>query len=162
MTITTREYTDQDKQLLITCIESLQKHIVDIDPLLRQIISPGYGESYTDALLKAIAEKDGKIYFAVDNNVAIGFIAGTIQPEAKGGTLEVIPSHPAWIRELYVQDEARGKGVGSLLIKTLEDYFKSKGCDVVLVGVFAPNTDSHLFYQAKGYVDREVTLLKKI
>lgn len=162
MSVTIREYTENDKATLIKQVESLQKHIVEVDPLRRQILSPGYGEDYTDKLLKAIGEKKGKIYFAEEGQNTLGFIAGTIQPEPKGGTLEVVPSHPAWIRELYVIEEARGKGVGSFLMTTLEDYFKSKGCDVILVGVFAPNIDSHSFYESKGYVDRDITMLKKI
>lgn len=162
MQITTREYTESDKQDLIRCMEGLQKHIVDIDPLHRQVISPGYGEAYTNKLLKAVSEKSGKIYFAVSDNKIIGFIAGTIQPEEKGGTLEVVPSKPAWIRELFVDDEFRGKGVGSILMEVLEKYFKEMGCDVVLVGVFAPNTETHSFYEKKGYIDRDITMLKKI
>ncbi len=162
MNITIREYIESDKDILIKQIEALQKHIVGTDPLRRQTISEKYGEVYTEKLLKAVQEKDGKIYFAEQDQNILGFIAGTVQPEQEGGTLEVVPSHPAWIRELYVDESARGKGVGTLLMETLENYFKSKGCDVVLVGVFAPNGDTHSFYESKGYIDRDITMLKQI
>ncbi len=162
MKISIREYTENDKEILIKSIEALQSHIVEIDPLKRQVTSPGYADSYTKKLLKAISEKNGKIFFAEAEGRIAGFIAGTIQPQAPGGTLQVVPSNPSWIRELYVDSEFRGKGVGSLLMKTMEDYFKSKGCDTTLVGVFSPNTDSHSFYESKGYEDLDITMIKKI
>lgn len=163
MNITVREYTSEDRSVLEICIESLQKHIVEIDPLKRQIVSAGYGKIYTEGLLKAISEKDGKIYFAEVDGKVVGVIAGTLAKQfPHGGTLEAIPSSPAWIRELYVDPAVRGKGVGRSLIQKLEEYFKSKGCDVVLVGVFAPNGEAQSFYESQGYIDREITMLKKL
>ena len=162
MNINIREYENHDKAMLISCMEGLQQHIVDIDPLHRQIISIGYGEKYTDELLKNIKERKGKIYLAEIDSKVIGCIAGNPQPEPKGGTLEVVPTNPAWIRELYVDSEYRGRGIGTLLMDKLEEYFKVIGCDVVQVGVFAPNLDTHNFYKTKGYVDRDITMLKKI
>ncbi|TAK57777.1 GNAT family N-acetyltransferase, partial [Patescibacteria group bacterium] len=136
------------------------KYIVETDPLQWQICTTGYGEVYTETLLQAIADKDGKIYFAEVDNAAVGCIAGHLQSQSSGGTLEVVPSKPAWIRELYIIPAYRGKGIGSLLMSKLEEYFKTKGCDIVQVGVFAPNTETREFYSTKGYVDREITMLK--
>ena len=162
MEITTKEYTEKDKEALIKSIEALQSYIVAIDPLKRQATTPGYANTYTDKLLKAISKKNGKIYFAECGGKIAGFIAGTMQPQAPGGTLQVVPSNPSWIRELYVSEEFRGKGVGTMLMKTIEEHFKSKGCDTTLVGVFAPNSDSHNFYESKGYSDLDITMIKKL
>jgi len=125
-------YSDKNYKDLIRCIDGLQKHVIEIDPLHRETASTGYAETYTDSLLKAVLEKEGKIYFAeVDEKIA-GVIAGTIQQEAYGGTMEVIPAKSAWVRELYVGQEYRGKGIGTLLMNMLEEYFKQKGCTILL------------------------------
>lgn len=159
---TIREYQGDDRDDLLKCVENLQKHIVDIDPLHRQIVPDGYCEEYTNKLLKAAAEKEGKIYFAEIGGKIAGFIAGTISPEPPGGTLEVTPSKTAWVRELYVHDKFRKKGVGTILMNILEEYFRSKECKVILLNIFAPNTDSHSFYIARGYADRDITMIKEL
>lgn len=156
------EYSDKNHKDLIKCIDGLQKHVIEIDPLHRETASSGYAETYTENLLKAVREKEGKIFFAeVDEKIA-GVIAGTIQQEAYGGTMEVIPAKSAWVRELYVDQAYRGNGIGTLLMNKLEEYFINQGCTLVLLNIFAPNVDSHDFYKAKGYVDRGITMLKEI
>lgn len=162
MNITTKEYTEENREDLQACIENLQKHIVDTDPLHRQIVPLGYGKSYTDKLLKAVSEKEGKIYFALYEDRIAGVIAGSISPESPGGTLEVVPTKTGWVRELYVYPEYRGKGIGSVLMQILEDYFRSKDCKVILLNIFAPNTESHDFYISKGYADRDITMIKEL
>ena len=162
MHITTREYSDSDKRELLRCIQNLQQHIVDVDPLKRSIVPDGYSESYTGKLLKAVAEKDGKIYFAEIDGEITGFIAGSISPEQPGGTLESIPAKTAWVRDLYVHEKFRKQGVGSFLMDILEEYFRSKECKVILLNIFAPNTDSHKFYEALGYADRDITMIKEL
>jgi GNAT superfamily N-acetyltransferase len=162
MEIRTREYIESDYSELVQCIKNLQQHVVDADPLHRQMVPKGFNETYTDKLLKAVVEKEGKIYFAEIEGKIAGFIAGTISPEPPGGTLEVTPSKTAWVRELYVHDEFRKKGVGTVLMDILEDYFNSKKCEVILLNIFAPNSNSHAFYIEKGYVDRDITMIKEL
>jgi GNAT superfamily N-acetyltransferase len=162
MEITVQEYKNSEKAALIELVGSLQKHTAESDPLRRFIFSPDYAEVYAEKLLQAVSEREGKIYFAEEGQDLLGFIAGTIQAEPPGGTVQSVPARPGWIRELYVKSEARGKGVGKLLVKTVEDYFKSKGCDCVLVGVFAPNTEARSFYSSQDYTDREITMLKPL
>lgn len=157
-----KEYEDADYKDLISHIDGLQKHVIEIDPLHRETASPGYAEKYSDSLLKAIKEKEGKIYFAEIDGKSVGFIAGTIQQENYGSTMEVIPAKSAWVRELYVDKNYRGKGIGTLLMDILEDYFNTKGCTIVLLNMFAPDIETHEFYKSKGYVDRGITMLKDI
>jgi len=162
MNIETREYVDDDYPELQKCVDNLQKHIVDVDPLRRQIAPPGYSQAYTDKLLKAVSEKEGKIYFAVCDNKIAGVITGSISPESPGGTLEVIPTKTGWVRELYVYPEYRKKGIGTVLMSVLENYFKVKDCKVILLNIFAPNKESHDFYVLKGYADRDITMIKEL
>lgn len=157
-----RENIDSDREEILLCVSKLQQHIVDIDPLHRNIIPEGYSETYTDKLFKAVAEKEGKIYIAEINGKIAGFIAGSISPEAPGGTLEVIPTKTAWVRDLYVHEQFRYQGIGKMLMTTLEDYFRSKECKVILLNIFAPNEDSHRFYVDQGYSDRDITMIKEL
>ena len=66
------------------------------------------------------------------------------------------------ISELIVTSKIRGKGVGQALIEKMEQYFKSKDCEYVLVDVFAYNENAIKFYDKKGYHPRMITNIKRI
>ena len=44
----------------------------------------------------------------------------------------------------------------------MEEEFRTQGCEGIRVGCFAPNTDTHAFYEKCGYVDRYIEMLKKL
>lgn len=49
-----------------------------------------------------------------------------------------------------------------VLIERIEEYFKSSGCEYVLVDVFAYNEKAINFYNKKGYHARMYTNIKKL
>ena len=66
------------------------------------------------------------------------------------------------IKELIVTAKIRNKGVGQLLINKMEEYFKSVGCEYVLVDVFAYNQKAITFYNKKNYHSRMIVEIKKL
>ena len=66
------------------------------------------------------------------------------------------------ITELIVTAKTRNNGVGELLMKQMEDYFKSVGCEYIFVDVFAYNKNGIKFYDKQGYHSRMYTNIKKI
>ena len=66
------------------------------------------------------------------------------------------------ITELVVSNNVRSKGIGNMLISKMEEYFKSLGCEYILVDVFAYNDNAIKFYDKNGYHSRMYTNIKKI
>ena len=66
------------------------------------------------------------------------------------------------ITELIVTNKTRSKGIGQKLINKMEEYFKSIGCEYVIVDVFAYNDIGKNFYNKKNYHTRMETMIKKI
>ena len=66
------------------------------------------------------------------------------------------------ITELIVTSKIRSKGVGQALINKMEEYFKSLGCEYILVDVFGYNENAINFYGKKGYRTRMETMIKKV
>ena len=62
--------------------------------------------------------------------------------------------------ELYLEEGSRGKGIGTRLMKMMEEYFRQNNCDVSKVEVFAPNIKAHNFYRELGYQDRAIDMTK--
>lgn len=151
-----------DKKAFVKFLEDLQDYIIQIDPLKRFVRFPDYGKSYAEELITQISKQNGIIYFAEDENIPVGVIVGIIEELTEKDLLECVPSKIGTILQLIVNDEYRGKNVGSLLINSAEEYFQSQKCDVIYAGVLEPNKRAHDFYQKKGYQNRIITLMKKI
>ena len=66
------------------------------------------------------------------------------------------------ITELIVTNKTRSKGIGQKLINKMEEYFKSVGCEYIIVDVFAYNDIGKNFYNKKDYHARMETMIKKI
>ena len=61
----------------------------------------------------------------------------------------------AEIDEFYVQDQYRGRNVGSQLLRAAEEEFKRKGCTNVSLQLGRHNEAAREFYRRNGYQDRE-------
>jgi len=162
MKVIIQEYQPSDKPEIIKLMETLQDFIADIDPLHRHRRLPEYGELYTEGLLKKISDHAGVIYLARQGQEILGCIAGNIEEQSKEERAGTVKSRSGRILVLIVQEKCRGKGVGSDLMKKIEDYFRLNGCDIVRVEVFVPNSSAHNFYNRMHYDDRVYDMVKQL
>lgn len=157
-----REYRPEDYDVLVQCLTGLQGFIHALDPLERiRGVQDFDARSYTDVLIQGVQKKEGVIFLAEDDGSVCGCAAGWIIPEDDEDLLGHYPSRTGRVAELFVSDVVRGKGVGSLLMKAIEDDFRAKGCDSVRVEVFSGN-DAHAFYQKIGYGERCIDMMKML
>lgn len=139
-----------------------QVYLAGLDPLKRFEVREGGAERYTEWLLSEVAKNGGTIYVALDGEKVVGTIAGFINEQDEEGKLCVHPTKPAELQDLYVDDAYRSQGVGARLVKTLEDYFKSKGRDEIWVGALIANPRSVAFYEKCGYSAHFAEMVKRI
>ena len=66
----------------------------------------------------------------------------------------------AFIAELFVVEEARGKGVGRAFIAAAEDWARAQGLKVMQIGVLPGNTRAKAIYERAGYVPYAIQLRK--
>lgn len=59
----------------------------------------------------------------------------------------------AWIGITIGEDSARGKGLGSLAMKHLEDEIRNSSYKRIELGVFEFNTPAQRLYQKMGYIE---------
>jgi len=162
MDVVIKEYQPADKPRLIELMEILQDYLAGIDPLHRHHRLPEYGELYTKGLLQRVSKSDGVIYLAKQGEEALGCITGNIEEfnaEQRTGTSGVRNGR---VLELVVKEDCRGKGIGKMLMQKMEEYFRSKSCDIIRIEVFVPNDDAHKFYDRLHYHDRVVDMVKLI
>ena len=152
------KYLENVKDLLV----KLEEYIISIDKDNLDRIHPDYRNLMAIKDLNEVKENEGKCYLAVENNDVIGLIMGIIPSYDKYDYLDYKCPKRGIITELMVSKNNRSNGVGTKLIRKLEDYFKSKSCEYVLVDVFAYNDIGNNFYNKNGYHNRMYTSIKKI
>ena len=152
------KYLEDVKDLLV----ELEEYIVSIDKDHLDQVHSEYREKMAVLDLEEVNKNNGKCYLAVENNKAIGLIMGCIFPYDEYDYLDYKCPKRGEITELIVTNKIRSKGIGQELINKMEEYFKSVGCEYVIVDVFAYNEIGKKFYNKKDYHTRMETMIKKI
>ena len=152
------KYLEDVKDLLV----ELEEYILTIDKDNLDQLHPDYHDKMALLDLEEVNNNKGKCYLAIENGKAIGLIMGTIPPYDEYDYLDYKCPRRGKITELIVSKSTRSKGIGQALMEKLEEYFKSVGCEHVLVDVFAYNENAINFYNKKGYHPRMYTDIKKL
>jgi len=157
-----REFDILDKESIKELLVELQEYIIEIDKYNLNIISTKYRDMYFDFMLQDCISQNGKIFVAIEDKNIVGFICGFVETNDERDKLDYLCPKKGIIAELIVSKFSRSKGMGGLLLTTMEDYFKSIGCEYIQIDVFAYNETAKKFYYKNNYEDRLVTLFKKI
>jgi len=115
-----------------------------------------FGEWYVDRLLGVLREQDGVLLVATRDGALCGSSAGHREddPEARAEYF--------YIAELAVSEHLRGQGIGSRLVRAMEDAACARGLTTVVIGVLAASTRAHGLYNRLGYRDHAIRLRKKL
>ena len=148
-------YDEDIKNLLV----ELQEHIKAIDIEGYNIIRDDYKELYFNKTIEEINKYQGKMFLYKENEKIIGLVVGLINNDEEE-TYDFKAPKRGRITELVVTKNARSTGVGSKLLKSMEDYLKSVDCKDILLGVFAYNEKAIKFYEKHGYHTRMMDMTK--
>lgn len=78
-----------------------------------------------------------------DDGEAVGFLSFSMS--GKNATRWL------WIHNFFVDPNMRGKGVGNMLMRTVKEYGKSKGCTFMQLTVLDNNSPAIAMYQKFGF-----------
>jgi ribosomal protein S18 acetylase RimI-like enzyme len=70
--------------------------------------------------------------------------------------------HRGWIYALAVAADARRRGIGSALMRHVEQALKERGCPKINLQLLASNAGTAAFYQTLGYHTEERVSMGKI
>ena len=152
------KYLEDVRDLLV----ELEEYILTVDKDELDQLHPEYREKMALLDLDEVKENNGKCYLAIENDKAIGLIMGTIIKYDEYDYLDYKCPKEGEITELIVTTKIRSKGIGQALMNYMEEYFKSVGCEYILVDVFAYNENGIKFYDKQGYHPRMHVGIKKI
>ena len=137
--------------------EMSQKVYDTFEQLLPQLSSSAKTPTW-DELTELIASKAAIVLAAVDDEDPEEKILGTM-------TLVVfrIPTGVrAWVEDVVVDKEARGKGIGEKLIRTSIERAKAEGAKTVDLTSRPSRVEAHRLYKRCGFEMRETCVFRRI
>ena len=115
---------------------------------------------YTDPELADIIADDSRPIFVAEDEK--GFVAGyafcVLKQYLHDNILTDIKT--LYIDDLCVDENVRGRHVGSALYDYVLDYARSIGCYNVTLNVWACNSGAMAFYQSRGLVPQKIGMEK--
>ena len=149
-------YLEDVKDLLV----ELEEYILSIDEDELDQLHPEYKDKMAILDLEEVNKNNG--YLAVENNKVIGLIMGFVRRYDEYDYLDYKCPKCGEVLELIVSKDVRNRGVGQKLMKVMEDYFKSIGCEYINIDVLTYNKNAIKFYEREGYHTRGLINIKKI
>jgi len=67
-----------------------------------------------------------------------------------------------YIHHIHLVPEFRGKGIGTILMKTAEDYFRKKGVNFLQLGTYANNSASVKLFKKVGYKVKRLVMEREL
>ncbi len=98
------------------------------------------------ALRKLLREPSlGRIWIARDGARSIGYVAFSFHYDVEFGGLEGV------ITDLFIRSVYRGRGLGTALLATVDDYCRSAGIRSIELQVIRGNRAAEAFYRKHGF-----------
>ena len=128
------------------------KHRNDLISLWKSVFN--YHDKRNDPALSIdnkLKINDNLLFIAIKDNKLIGSIMGGYD------------GHRGWIYSLSVDNNHRKKGVGSTLLKYLENELKKRGCIKINLQILVSNEGVVEFYNKNGYkIEERISMGKEI
>ena len=149
------KYIDDVKDLLL----ELQEHIESLDKDGFNIVTPNFRDEYYDKTITEINDNNGKILLYKENEEIVGLVVGLINNESVEEVGFRAPKRGR-VTELVVSNKVRSNGIGSKLLKSMEEYLYQQGCEKILLCVLSNNDRAKSFYERHGYYSRVIDMIK--
>lgn len=147
--------------MTITYRDATAADLPAVDTLFRDSFTATFGHLYAPADLGAflgqftpeawaaeLAQPDLKIHLAEEAGTLIGFA------KVSDVELPVTPTGPALeLRQLYLTDAAKGRGVADALTKWVMEEARRRGAGELFLSVYVDNHRAKAFYARYGFQD---------
>jgi GNAT superfamily N-acetyltransferase len=139
----------RDTPPLVSLWTELVEHHHRLDPDYPML--PGLERLLQREVERGLRLESCEIWIAEFEGRACGFVFAEVE---NGRDAPTTGATTAWIHELFVAEEARGRGVGRALVGRAERFFESCGRPRTAVRVETGNREALAFWQHLGFVER--------
>ena len=146
----------RDKPALLRFIAGLNR--VELQYESNRRVDAAFPEKFLAELVERAKAKQGRMFVAEDDGAAVGW-AMCFVDQHEIFVREEERAH-GYVAEMFVEEAARGRHVGRMLLKACEDHFRGLGLTNVIIGALSANSRAMNAYRAAGYSDYAVNLRK--
>lgn len=111
---------------------------------------------YTDSELEELIKDDARPIFVANEDGVLGYAFCVIKEMKNNNILTDIKT--LYIDDLCVDENIRGKHVGTALYNYVKEYAKEIGCYNVTLNVWSCNESAQQFYERQGLKPQKTTL----
>lgn len=111
---------------------------------------------YTDSELLELIKDDTRPIFVADEDGVLGYAFCVMKETRNDNILTDIKT--LYIDDLCVDENIRGKHVGTALFEYVKQYAKEIGCYNVTLNVWSCNESAQQFYEKQGLKPQKITL----
>ena len=152
ISVTARLARAEDLDVLVDLYRRLEAEMVAIHPMWPR--ADGLEEPVERSLLARIDDSVSRLYLGEVDGYPLGFIYGRSETLlAHEGNTRI-----AAIRLVFVEEEARGVGVGEIMRDTLMDDFRSLGHELFDAHVLPGHRLAKNFFEAGGFSARSIVM----
>ena len=150
-----RDAGDADRDLLFRfhrCLYEAHRDRVVAPEDLPLIAYRDYERILADDLDGLLRDRNTHVLIAEREGEPVGYITGRVTVESR----RVLPRRGV-IEDWYVEEAARGAGVGRQLLEALEARFRDAGCQVIESATWSGNESARRTHDALGF--REIRVI---
>lgn len=136
----------------IADLGNVQQLYVQLFSLMSNL-QPDYyqkAEQNNDFLKDAIENESFAILLAKEDETVLGFVI--VQEQMTPPYTCLVQHKFAYIMDIVVDSECRGKGIGKKLLEGAEEWSRHKGADYLELGVLNENIGAKRLYEKEGFV----------
>ena len=111
---------------------------------------PGVQAVIANELRRAAERGSCRLFVAELEGALVGFVFAEIE----GGAAPGGEPPPAWVHELWVERDFRGRGIAARLLAESDAFFASRGVTRVSVRVESSNAPALEFWSRRGFGER--------
>ena len=118
-------------------------------------------QKYNEDDLKMLLQDQNRPIFVAEEDTQVLGYGFCIIKETKDDPV-LCDSRSLYIDDVCVDENCRGKHVGSAVYAHIKDYARSIGCDAITLNVWAFNESALGFYEAMGMKKRNIYMEDKL
>jgi ribosomal protein S18 acetylase RimI-like enzyme len=157
--VTIRDFGERDETGVIALARQLQKHELAYYGRMKPVDAMDAG--YVAHLQADVHKHQGRFLVAELNERLVGYCTLLTHCDSSDEFDELLYTY-AYVGDLVVAEDARGHGVGALLIAECEASARAAQQKWLRLSVMAANTKARRFYAAQGFAEHLILLEKPL
>lgn len=125
---------------------ALGRRHVEFDPR-RYVLAEPAEAAYENFFAAELGLPGTAVLLAERDGTAVGYVFGRVEP----ASFVSLASVAGWIHDLYVDEPARGNGLGGRLLDAAIAALRELGCTTVMLSVAAQNPAAAALFRRRGF-----------